>query len=576
MSSGSSTGKGMKGTDEGMKSEIRRLRERLAANGVAQSPSYVQSPLHKRGRRSDSPVFSQVVGDPGFVLLAPPLPSSLSWRVGTAASGFGQAAGATATDDCATEDGEETAGDVSQDEQCTEQQQKVAVQGSMFLDQSNGGSISDDSIESFSSEDAASGTSAASTASGTSPSVASVASVASGTSPAVVSSAQSAEVSSAQSAEVSTKQTAPARRRNGSSKRRVWEDEATDEWLGDGKSVETVRKYRSHVDDLFEFLSTSSTPWYTHVTYLQLLAWRKHVIATASASTKQPRVAAVKSLFKALVQRRHIQENPAQHLKMPSKPPPSNVVRYVARQDVEVFKEACVGIENGLFAGAYYGMLRKKEVRKLRRKDCTFVQKEGMPELLRLHVFGKGRDEKERDVTLGVKGTELLRPFVMACAADDHYLFAGNQGPLTPLSSRQTGRRIKQVFKRIGLEKKSMHALRHAGASHSFDNGATLVELRDTLGHSDVKVTSRYLHTADDTAATRALDGKVSEVTEEGGSENEPQNKPPTAVSASDKKTTNAGLLRKELEGIESMFRDELISEREKNHLRQKAFDDNQ
>ena len=50
-----------------MKSEIRRLRERLAANGVAQSPSYVQSPSHKRGRRSDSPVFSQLEKDPGFV-----------------------------------------------------------------------------------------------------------------------------------------------------------------------------------------------------------------------------------------------------------------------------------------------------------------------------------------------------------------------------------------------------------------------------------------------------------------------------------------------------------------------------
>jgi len=555
MSSGSSTGKGMKSTDVGMKSEIRRLRERLAANGVAQSPSYVQSPLHKRGRRSGDPVRTQVV-DPGFVLLAPPLPSSLSWRCGTAASGFGQAAGAMATGDCATEDGEETAGDVSQDEPCTEQQQKVVVPD---FDQSNGGSILDDSIESFSSEDAedaASGTSAASTAGNVPypPAASGTSAAASGTS------ATTKQVTT-------TKQVAPKaqRRTNGSNKRRVWEDEAIDEWLEDGKSTETVRKYRGHIDDLFEFLSTSSTPWYKHVTYLQLLGWRKHVIARASVSTKQPRVAAVKSLFKALVQRRHIQENPAQHLKMPSKPPPSKVVRYLTKEQVTLFHDACRGLEMGLFAGCYYGMLRKKEVRKLRLKDCTFVQKEGQPELLRLHVIGKGRDEKERDVTLGVKGTELLRPFVVACAADDHYLFTGNQGPLTPLSSRQTGRRIKTVFKRIGIEKGSMHWLRHAGASHAFHNGASLEAIRDILGHHDIKVTSRYLHTADDTVATRALDG-VETVDE---------NEQPDAPSVQPGKKSTMDTIRQELEQVEAMFRDGLINEAYKKRLRQKVFDDN-
>lgn len=498
-----------------MKSEIRRLRERLAANGVAQSPSYVQSPSHKRGRRSDSPVFSQLEKDPGFVLLAPP--SCL--EPGTS----GLAKQPSVSDDGTTELAEETVVNVATDRPYATGEQ----QGS---EQSNGGSLSDDPIESFSSEDAASGTSTSAT---------------------------------------TAKQAAPKaqRRTNGSSKRRVWEDEAIDEWLEDGKSTETVRKYRGHIDDLFEFLSTSSTPWYKHVTYLQLLGWRKHVIAHASVSTKQPRVAAVKSLFKALVQRRHIQENPAQHLKMPSKPPPSKVVRYLTKEQVTLFHDACRGLEMGLFAGCYYGMLRKKEVRKLRLKDCTFVQKEGQPELLRLHVIGKGRDEKERDVTLGVKGTELLRPFVVACAADDHYLFTGNQGPLTPLSSRQTGRRIKTVFKRIGIEKGSMHWLRHAGASHAFHNGASLEAIRDILGHHDIKVTSRYLHTADDTVATRALDSV------EAVDENE---QPSQSGKTTSGKTSTMDTIRKELEHVEAMFRDGLIDEQYKKKLRQKVFDENQ
>ncbi len=298
-------------------------------------------------------------------------------------------------------------------------------------------------------------------------------------------------------------------------KRKTWEDEATDEWLLDGKSKETIRKYRSHIDDLYQFLmehcDIQPNEWYTQVTYTNLLAWRKYIIATASKSTKQPRVAAVKSLFKTLVQNRRIKENPAQHLKVPSKPPPSTVVRYLTTKEVATTLAATnTQKDRGLIAGCYYGMLRLKEVRTLKYESCTFVEENGT-ELLQLHVIGKGQDEKERDVLVGKKGTTMLKPVVLA-TKEGQYLFPGNDGPL---SSRQTGRRIKNVFKRAGLPRSSAHWLRHAGASHAHDNGATLVHLRDILGHSDVKVTSRYLHSDPGTAAARALDRDGDEEEEE-------------------------------------------------------------
>ena len=61
-----------------------------------------------------------------------------------------------------------------------------------------------------------------------------------------------------------------------SNKRRTWEDEHTDEWLLDGKSTETIRKYRGHVDNLYQFLmehcDIQPNEWYTQVTYTNLLA----------------------------------------------------------------------------------------------------------------------------------------------------------------------------------------------------------------------------------------------------------------------------------------------------------------
>lgn len=268
-----------------------------------------------------------------------------------------------------------------------------------------------------------------------------------------------------------------------------WEAEATFEWLED-KSVHTRRAYRRHVDDLCAFLQLRGPEWYAGVRYADLLKWRQHVLARASKSTRQPRVAAVKSLFKFLVQSQRINSDPAARLRMPSRASTtSSQTRYLSRDDVKrAFAAARGPVEVGLLAACYYGMLRKNEARQLATKDCTWVTLKDGTTLLKLHVYGKGRDVKERDVVLGKDGTRLLKPLVMATTGR---LFVGIRGPFTPSGTYKC---VKRVLVRAGLPAASPHWLRHAGASHAFANGASLIALRDMLGHADLKVTSKYLH----------------------------------------------------------------------------------
>ena len=308
-----------------------------------------------------------------------------------------------------------------------------------------------------------------------------------------------------------------------------WETPETEEWmLHDGKSKETLRKYKKAVDDLYSFLirdpestsvlnspaasacDTCTAPaWFTFVDYTALLKWRAHVVETASRSTKQPRVAAVKSLFKYLTRRRHIDEDPSRDLRLPPKAAKSTVIRYLTPGQIQRAITSAQNITGkysavALIAGTYHGMLRKKEVRRIRRSDCAFVKDDDGTELLRIRVVGKGRDEKERYVTLSQTGTELLRPIVRM--VDSEYLLPGRSCN-TPMSSSTAYRVIKRVFKDAELPSEaSPHWLRHAGASHAHKNGATLAELRDMLGHSDIKVTSRYLHNHPGTSCARALD----------------------------------------------------------------------
>jgi site-specific recombinase XerD len=66
---------------------------------------------------------------------------------------------------------------------------------------------------------------------------------------------------------------------------------------------------------------------------------------------------------------------------------------------------------------------------------------------------------------------------------------------------------IKRAAERAGVNSEvSAHWLRHAHASHALGRGATVGEVRDTLGHANVATTSAYLHASPDRSSGLVLD----------------------------------------------------------------------
>jgi site-specific recombinase XerD len=105
-------------------------------------------------------------------------------------------------------------------------------------------------------------------------------------------------------------------------------------------------------------------------------------------------------------------------------------------------------------------------------------------------VFGKGG--KTRAVMLPVSMWRELVALRGEATDDDPVFRSAKGGALDP---SQVHRIVKQAARRAGLPPAvSAHWLRHAHCSHALDRGAPAHLVQATVGHSDLRVTSRYAH----------------------------------------------------------------------------------
>jgi integrase/recombinase XerD len=104
----------------------------------------------------------------------------------------------------------------------------------------------------------------------------------------------------------------------------------------------------------------------------------------------------------------------------------------------------------------------------------------------------QGKGQKERFVTISDSMVEKLTAFRGAAAGSDP-MFVSQKGG--KLDETAVHRIVKSAAESAGISSEaSAHWLRHSHASHALDRGASLVTVRDTLGHSSIATTNKYLH----------------------------------------------------------------------------------
>jgi integrase/recombinase XerD len=139
--------------------------------------------------------------------------------------------------------------------------------------------------------------------------------------------------------------------------------------------------------------------------------------------------------------------------------------------------------------------LQASELCNLRRGDVTFSAR-GRPGLL---LIRRGRGRRERVVPLNSAAEEALQAYLGGRGA------LGLRAPLfttgrgAPLTRQRLGGLLGRLYGRLGLRGASAHTLRRTFATHSLRKGASLLVVKEVLGHGAPVSARGYLPLLQDT-----------------------------------------------------------------------------
>jgi len=158
---------------------------------------------------------------------------------------------------------------------------------------------------------------------------------------------------------------------------------------------------------------------------------------------------------------------------------------------------------------AYGSGLRVGELTSLKVKDID-------SESMRVFVRG-GKGKKDRYTILSENALYALRDYWRKYRPknSEGYLFPDIKN-VDHLSVAAVTRAIETALAKTNIQKKiSPHTLRHCFATHLLEDGYSLLQIKEMLGHASIQSTTIYLHLANTTAGITSPADKLPDVFED-------------------------------------------------------------
>ena len=192
------------------------------------------------------------------------------------------------------------------------------------------------------------------------------------------------------------------------------------------------------------------------------------------------------------------------YLQIPRYKVPKKLPVILTREEVSSLIDNCSNIKHrALLLMAYGSGLRVNELASLKVRDID-------SDSMRVFVQA-GKGKKDRYTVLSENALHALRDYWRKYRpkSSEGYLFPGtkNMGHIT---SDAIGQALGKALSKSGITKHpTMHTLRHCFATHLLEDGYSLFQIKEMLGHSSLSSTTVYLHLANTTSGVTSPADKI-------------------------------------------------------------------
>lgn len=268
-----------------------------------------------------------------------------------------------------------------------------------------------------------------------------------------------------------------------------------------GASEHTLRAYRKGVDVYLAWLRENGVE---SPTAPEIWRYREHLESDHAVQTVNLRLSAVRSFYRWLVERGHLETSPAESVK--------GVKRSRSREhkrdpltpsEVHALLNTCdqspAGVrDRAMISLMVYCGLRRVEVH---RADVDDLRTKG--DRMVLYVQGKGRHEKDEFVVIPRKQESVMRAW-LACRngenrSDALFTSLSNRSKGSRLSLRAISHVITKRMENAGVidDRKTVHSLRHTAINTAIKNGGAPLQVQKMARHASFDTTLGYIHSID-------------------------------------------------------------------------------
>jgi integrase/recombinase XerD len=262
-------------------------------------------------------------------------------------------------------------------------------------------------------------------------------------------------------------------------------------WLV-GLSVTTREQYRR---DMRQFRAFALLDDIRLVSPMTFIAYAEHLEQTYARATVRRKLASLSSFCTFAVRLGFLVGNPMSAVRKP-KASTTLAGKVLTQQQVFRMLDRTDDARNRCLLKVLYSLgLRVSEAVGLRWSDFTEVNNTKTI----VSVFGKGDKYRTlvvpQSVWCELQAVRLTQPhsgqndYVFQSYSNRHRKQSGKQ-----LDRHNASRVVKQCAVAVGLPSSvSAHYMRHACASHTLANGASIQLVKETLGHANISTTNYYL-----------------------------------------------------------------------------------